>query len=101
MNALKYNSIKKSIFAFLSRFWTCDPPRHLYSFLKKNLMVITSVLNLNNYKISYYEIPLLKYTSKYFRILLTISNSFKGTIFKLFLLPIVIIELFKKLKKAL
>jgi len=57
--ALKYNSLRKSIRAYLLRFWCCDPPRHLYSFSKKSF---DHVMKLNNedgirYTVSYYEVP--------------------------------------------
>lgn len=61
LNALKYNSLKKSVLAYFKRIWTCDPPRHLYAFSKPNLIIIAKILKIYNFKIEYYHSPLFKY----------------------------------------
>lgn len=59
MSALKYNSFIKSIKAYLLRFWSCDPPRHLYSFSKDSLDQLMANMEMDSFshEILYYENP--------------------------------------------
>lgn len=58
--ALKHNSFRISLFALLkNRWWTCDPPRHLFAFSEKSLerLIETMCIKTSNYDLSYYHAP--------------------------------------------
>ena len=57
LTALKNNSLKRAIQAYLARFWHCDPPRHLYSFSKNSLSRMMAKLQTSkiDFGISYYH----------------------------------------------
>jgi len=59
ISSLKYNSLGRSLRAYLVRFWHCDPPRHLYSFSRNSFHYLMSKFEKGNidHKISYYTIP--------------------------------------------
>jgi len=90
--AMKYNSLKKSITAYLIRFWHCDPPRHLYSFSKNSFENLMSNLGVENleYNINYYHIPW--FTNTFSKIFFTRNKNLVGfdSIFKKLLLLIII-----------
>lgn len=57
---LKYNNFPNAIKSF--RVWSCDPPRHLYSFSKKSFKTIALNSGISNFEIKYYSISLLEYS---------------------------------------
>ncbi len=96
--ALKYNSLQDSIKSYLFRFWHCDPPRHLFSFSKTNLKLVAlnAGFDESEIEISYYRVPLFKYSLAEIFINFRERHSFKSMIFRILLLPILPIELFSK-----
>jgi 2-polyprenyl-3-methyl-5-hydroxy-6-metoxy-1,4-benzoquinol methylase len=62
LKGLKYNSFGKTLVAWFNRYWSCDPPRHLYSFSKNSLNYLMKKFdNAGNagleYQILYYHTP--------------------------------------------
>jgi 2-polyprenyl-3-methyl-5-hydroxy-6-metoxy-1,4-benzoquinol methylase len=102
--SLKYNSILKSIKALFTRFWHCDPPRHLYSFSKKNLCQLMSAFDKSeiNYEILYYKIPWYENTVTNF-----FFNKFsrlswgRQVLFTFIIIPIVFTETLLQVTKRL
>jgi SAM-dependent methyltransferase len=96
--ALKYNSVYKAFKStFITRYWHCDPPRHLYSFSEKSFISLMNKLGIKpgEYDILYYKVPLWKYT-------LTRSlfkdriKGLKTIIFKFIIIPILPFEIISK-----
>lgn len=52
--AMKYNSFKTALNSYIYRFWTCDPPRHLFAFSEKNIKIMVERAGLKNFQIHYY-----------------------------------------------
>lgn len=59
LRAMKYNAFTTSLRACLSRFWHCDPPRHLYSFSPNSLRHVMNQLKNSDleFAISTYTLP--------------------------------------------
>jgi len=57
--AIKSNGLMKGFKAFFSRYWHCDPPRHLYSFSKKSMQALIENLKIENIssEVFYYKLP--------------------------------------------
>lgn len=95
LNALKYNSLIKSIQAYLLRFWCCDPPRHLYSFSKDSFdqIMIKNEMDGINYEVLYYDIPWFENTiTKQFFSRDKRLKGFTSFIIRLIIFPIVPLE---------
>jgi hypothetical protein len=62
--ALRYNSLKKSIQAYMTRFWCCDPPRHIYAFSKDSFHQMMDKIDDKDLKheVLYYKAPWFKNT---------------------------------------
>ncbi len=57
--ALKYNGFATALKAYFKRFWTCDPPRHLYAFSPKSfneMMKNSKHLDID-FEIDHYSTP--------------------------------------------
>jgi 2-polyprenyl-3-methyl-5-hydroxy-6-metoxy-1,4-benzoquinol methylase len=59
--AKTFNTFIDTIKSFIFRFWSCDPPIHLYAFSKKSLIKILFKLKITKYNFSYYHIPFFQY----------------------------------------
>ena len=97
LKALRYNSLKKAILAWVERYWSCDPPRHLYSFSKNSLKYLMA--NFDNedlqYQILYYRTPWFNntITEQFFSKDKRLSI-IKSIVIRLFLLPLIPFEIF-------
>ncbi len=91
INAMRNNSFSQAIRAFFYRFWTCDPPRHIFAFSKRNMDEIMRRLNINNFRIDHYHIPLLEYS--YTKIFFRKPTTFKGYFLRIPLLFIIPLEI--------
>ncbi|MEN0003928.1 MAG: methyltransferase domain-containing protein [Bacteroidota bacterium] len=95
-NALKYNSFFATLKAYFSRFWHCDPPRHLFSFTRKSFQCLMEQVEgaRLEYEVDYYQIPPWTYSlsKQYFskdkRLSLPVS-----VLVRIVLLPFVLGEL--------
>lgn len=98
MRGLKYNSAATVIRAFLSRFWHCDPPRHLYSFTKGSLeaMAYTAGFKASEVSIEYYNLPVFKYSLAEIFFNFKQYRSLKSMIIRIFMLPLLLVELVSK-----
>ena len=92
LQSLKYNSPSRACRAFASRFWHCDPPRHLFSFSRQSLKAMMDNIGDKklSFEIGYYKIPWMRNTlSRY----LYSKRSLKSIVLFLPALPFIIIEL--------
>jgi SAM-dependent methyltransferase len=97
--ALKYNSLSKSLRAYLQRFWHCDPPRHLYSFSESNLRIIAKKAGFKESEIEilFYHIPLLKYSLFLLFFNFRKIHSLKSFLLRIVILPILPFEIVSKI----
>jgi SAM-dependent methyltransferase len=96
--ARKHNSLATTFSAlFWNRFWTCDPPRHLFSFSRKSVIEIMRRLEIGQecYAISYYHVPLFEYSLT--KTFLQRPKTLLGIVRRLLSLPLLLIELVSKL----
>ena len=95
--AIRYNGWRRGLLAsFVHRIWTCDPPRHLFSFSAKNLQEIARGAGIpaGDFAIEYYRIPLLEYSLT--GALFSRPNGLAGVIKRIVVLPLVSLELATK-----
>lgn len=94
LRALKYNSVLNAIKSYFIRFWHCDPPRHLFSFSKKNLkiMALKAGFTENEIEVFYYNIPFLEYSLTKFFFNFRKHHSAKSLVIRIFILPIIPFE---------
>lgn len=93
------NSFFLSIKALLvDRFWNCDPPRHIWSFSKKNysLLAQNAGVSIPNIKIGYYSASVFEYSFLTNKYLLT-PGTIKGVVLRVITFPIAILELLLKI----
>ncbi len=99
LKALKYNKTPIVIKSYFSRFWHCDPPRHIYSFSAINLKEISLKAGFleSDIRISYYKLPLFSYSLTEIFLNYRRYNSKKIWIYRLFILPLIPLEIISKL----
>jgi len=98
LKSLKFNSIGKSIKSFFWRFWSCDPPRHIYSFSHVNLRMIAenAGFDASEVIIDYYNIPLFKYSFLSMFLDRSKYGSLKAVFMRVLSIPILPFELATK-----
>lgn len=104
LNALKYNSFLISLQAYFSRFWHCDPPRHLYSFSKNSLVHLMLLLKADNidFEILYYRSSWFDNTiTKQFFTVNKRIKSYKSFMIRLIVLPIIPLEVLLQITRQL
>lgn len=103
LRAMKYNSPLIAIKAYFIRFWHCDPPRHLYSFSKESMKIIAKQAGFNEKElaISYYRIPLFKYslTEMFFNV--RKYNSYKSFILRILIILLLPFEVVSKILQVI
>ena len=99
LNSLKYNNFSSSLSAYFSRFWHCDPPRHLYSFSEPNLRLVAKQAGFSDNEISfaYYRLPLFKYSISEIFLDFRKRHSIKSFFIRILLLPFIAFELVTKI----
>ncbi len=75
---LQYNGVQKALSAAAFRPWSLDPPRHLYSFSPKSLMLLAEQVGVGETAIDYYRIPLWEYA--YAKRILRIPRSLRDAV---------------------
>ena len=58
----QFNDLKQAIHAVYFRPWTLDPPRHLFAFSLKSLMLLAEQTEVDKFTIDYYRLPLWEYS---------------------------------------
>lgn len=104
LNALKYNSFQRALQAYFTRFWHCDPPRHLYSFSKNSLSHLMSKLETEKvgFEILYYKTPLFVNTiTQQFFTKDKRLKGFKSFLIRLVFLPVIPVEILLQITKHL
>lgn len=95
LQAIKYNSVFKSLIVLFKVFWHCDPPRHIYSFSKDSFKFLVNKTNVKNisHETSYYEAPIFSNTiTKQFFTRDKNLSLIKSILVRLIIFPIIPIE---------
>lgn len=91
--SLQQNSIGTALtYTFKHKYHHCDPPRHIYSFSKKSLKILSEkIINEKSHiKFNYYSIPFFKYA--FFNQFKKAHNSFFKILIFIVLFPFILME---------
>jgi hypothetical protein len=104
LSGLKYNSLKRALQAYFTRFWHCDPPRHFYSFSKKSLTHLVAKLKAEtvDFEISYNKCPWFAntITQQFFKKDKRLKG-FKSFLIRLIVLPVIPLEILLQITRRL
>lgn len=98
LRARKFNGLSTVWKAYWQRFWHCDPPRHLFSFTKDSLVTLAkdAGFRAENIQISYYNLPLYKYSLLNMFFDFKTYRSAKSMVIRLLMLPFLVLESLSK-----
>ncbi len=91
--SLQQNSIGTALtYTFKHKYHHCDPPRHIYSFSKKSLKILSEIIinEKSHIKFNYYSIPFFKYA--FFNQFKKAHNSFFKILIFIVLFPFILME---------